>query len=146
MNHQNKHDFLNESVSTLSGVGTKIKNMLRKKKIEKISDLLWSFPHSFTDRSNLQTLNNLEVGKITTIKATVLKYNFPRLRNLPNKVSCSETIEKPDKSSTLVIDGVEIFIPLANLINVDKEIIRLQDKMKDYEGRMNSVKKKIDNE
>ena len=63
-----------------------------------------------------------------------------------NKVSCSETIEKPDKSSTLVIDGVEIFIPLANLINVDKEIIRLQDKMKDYEGRMNSVKKKIDNE
>ena len=55
-------------------------------------------------------------------------------------------MDKPDKSSTLVIDSVEIFIPLANLINVDKEIIRLQDKMKDYEGRMNSVKKKIDNE
>ncbi len=96
MNHQNKHDFLNESVSTLSGVGTKIKNMLRKKKIEKISDLLWSFPHSFTDRSNLQTLNNLEVGKITTIKATVLKYNFPRLRNLPNKVICADSKGKID--------------------------------------------------
>ena len=63
-----------------------------------------------------------------------------------NKVSCAEKIEKPEKSSTLVIEGVEIFIPLANLINIDKEIIRLQDKMKDYEGRMNSVKKKIDNE
>ena len=35
MNHQNKHDFLNESVSTLSGVGTKIKNMLKKKRLKK---------------------------------------------------------------------------------------------------------------
>jgi len=96
MNHQNKQDFLNENVSTLSGVGTKIKNMLKKKKIEKISDLLWSFPHSFTDRTNLQTLNNLEVGKITTIKATVLKYNFPRIRNLPNKVICGDDKGKID--------------------------------------------------
>ena len=40
---------------------------------------------------------------------------------------------------------MKIFIPLANLIDVDKEIIRLEDKIKDYRGRMNSVKKKIDN-
>jgi len=96
MNHQNIQDFLNKNVSTLSGVGIKIKNMLKKKKIEKISDLLWSFPHSFTDRSNLQTLNNLEVGKITTIEATVLKYNFPRIRNIPNKVICGDGKGKID--------------------------------------------------
>ena len=57
-----------------------------------------------------------------------------------------ENIEKPEKSSTIVINDIEIFVPLSNLIDIDKEINRLKDKIKDYEGRMNSVKKKIDNE
>ncbi len=81
-------------------------------------------------------------------KTSIIMNNKQYFENLvkANEVICAEKMDKPDKSSTLVIDSVEIFIPLANLINVDKEIIRLQDKMKDYEGRMNSVKKKIDNE
>ena len=33
-------------------------------------------------------LDQLEIGKITTIKVVVKKYNFPRIRNLPNKVIC----------------------------------------------------------
>ena len=90
MNQQNTLDFLTKNVSTLSGVGNKIKKLLRKKKIEKISDLLWNFPLDYTDRSNLQTLDKLEIGKITTVKVRVLKYNFPRIRNLPNKVICQD--------------------------------------------------------
>ena len=90
MNQQNTLDFLTKNVSTLSGVGNKIKKLLKKKKIEKISDLLWNFPLDYTDRSNLQTLDKLEIGKITTIKVKVLKYNFPRIRNLPNKVICQD--------------------------------------------------------
>jgi len=80
-------------------------------------------------------------------KTSIIMNNKKYFNNLvkADKVNCAESIDKPDKSSTLVIDGVEIFIPLANLIDVDKEIIRLEDKIKDYEGRMNSVKKKIDN-
>ena len=90
MNQQNTLDFLTKNVSTLSGVGNKIKKLLKKKKIEKISDLLWNFPLDYTDRSNLQTLDKLEIGKITTVKVRVLKYNFPRIRNLPNKVICQD--------------------------------------------------------
>ena len=90
------HDFLFQNVSILDGVGTKTIKLLKKKEIEKISDLLWNFPQGFTDRSNLQTLDKLEIGKITTIKVKVVKYNFPRIRNLPNKVICEDKNGKID--------------------------------------------------
>ena len=96
MNHQNIHDFLNKKISILNGVGDKTKKLLKKKKIEKISDLLWNFPQGYTDRSNLQTLDKLEIGKITTIKVKVIKYNFPRIRNLPSKVLCEDEKGKID--------------------------------------------------
>ena len=84
MNQSKLLNFLIQNVSTLNGVGTKTKKLLKKKKIEKICDLLWNLPQSFTDRSNVQTLDKLEIGKITTIKVKVIKYNFPRIRNLIN--------------------------------------------------------------
>ena len=61
-------------------------------------------------------------------------------------IQCFEKIEKPEKSSTIVINDVEIFVPLSDLIDINKEINRLKDKIKDFEGRMNAVKKKINNE
>ena len=91
-----KYDFLNKNVENLAGVGPKIKNLLKKKNIEKISDLLWDFPHSNTDRSKLVTLDSLEVGKVATIKVKVSKYNFPRIRNLPNRVVCEDNKGKID--------------------------------------------------
>ena len=90
MNQLNTQDYLSENVSVLDGVGEKIKKLLKKKKIEKIYDLLWSLPQGFTDRSKLQKLDKLEIGKITTIKVKVLKHNFPRIRNLPSKVICED--------------------------------------------------------
>ena len=96
MNQQYIQEFLSKNISTLNGVGDKTKKLLKKKQIEKISDLLWNFPQGYTDRSNLQTLDKLEIGKITTIKVKVIKYNFPRIRNLPNKVSCEDEKGKID--------------------------------------------------
>ena len=107
MNQPNIQDFLTKNVSTLYGVGARTKKILKKKKIEKISDLLWNLPQGYTDRSNLQTLDKLEIGKITTIKVKVIKYNFPRIRNLPNRVFCEDSKGKIDiifftKSSLLL--------------------------------------------
>ena len=96
MNRANIQEFITKNVSTLTGVGSKTKKLLKKKNIEKISDLLWSFPQGYTDRSNLQSLDKLEIGKITTIKVKVLKYNFPRIRNLPSKVICEDATGKID--------------------------------------------------
>ena len=46
MNQSKTNNFLNEKVSNLTGVGNKTKNLLKKKKIDKISDLFWNFPLS----------------------------------------------------------------------------------------------------
>ena len=110
MNQPNIKDFLTKNVSTLYGVGVRTKKLLKKKKIEKISDLLWNFPQGYTDRSNLQTLDKLEIGKITTIKVKVIKYNFPRIRNLPNRVFCEDSKGKIDIIFFNSREGVERWI------------------------------------
>ena len=92
----NKKNFLFEDVSTIEGVGKKISLYLKKKKIQKVNDLLWSLPYSYTDRSEIVTLNKLEVGKIFTIKVKVIKYNFPRIRNLPSRVFCKDEFGEID--------------------------------------------------
>ncbi len=92
---KNKDDLF-KSITFLKGVGPKLTKYLKNKRIEKINDLLWHFPYSSTDRSNMTTLDKLEAGKIQTIKVKVLKYNFPRLRNLPNKVICEDDFGKID--------------------------------------------------
>ena len=51
-------------------------------------------PYSETDRSRLLNLNELEVGKIQSIKVLVKKLNFPRIRNLPNKITCEDDTGK----------------------------------------------------
>ena len=96
MNLINKKNFLFEDVSIIEGVGKKLSIYLKKKKIEKVNDLLWNLPYSYTDRSEIATLNKLEVGKIFTIKVKILKYNFPRIRNLPSRVFCKDEFGEID--------------------------------------------------
>ena len=91
MNQQKIKKYLMQDVSSLKGVGLKIKKLLKRKRIEKISDLLWQFPQGYTDRTNSRDLDQLSIGKINTIKVKVIKYNFPRIRNLPNKVICEDS-------------------------------------------------------
>ena len=123
MNQSKIHNFLIQNVSVLKGVGTKTKKLLKRKKIEKISDLLWNFPQGFTNRSNVQTLNKLEIGKVTTIKVKVTKYNFPRIRNLPNKVICEDEKGKID---IVFFNGREGYIrkilPLNSLVIISGKI------------------------
>ena len=96
MNLINKKNFLFEDVSAIDGVGKALSLYLKKKKIEKVNDLLWNLPYSFTDRSITTTLNKLEVGRIFTLKIKVVKYNFPRIRNLPNRVFCKDEFGEID--------------------------------------------------
>jgi ATP-dependent DNA helicase RecG len=91
-----KKDFLFNEVNKLKGVGLQLTKYLKKKKIEKIKDILLNFPYSETDRSKLFKLNELEIGKIQSIKVLVKKFNFPRIRNLPNKIICEDDTGKID--------------------------------------------------
>ena len=89
-----KKDFIFNSVGKLTGVGPQLSKYLKKKKIEKVKDIILNLPYSETDRSKLYKLNQLEIGKIQTIKVIVKKLNFPRIRNLPNKIDCEDETGK----------------------------------------------------
>ena len=91
-----KKDFIFRSVDNLKGVGPQLSKYLKKKKIEKIKDILLNLPYSDTDRSKIFKLNELEIGKIQSIKVLVKKLNFPRIRNLPNKINCEDKTGKID--------------------------------------------------
>ena len=89
-------NFIFYSVNKLKGVGPQLSIYLKRKKIEKVKDILLNLPYSETDRSKLYKLNELEVGKIQTLKVIVKKINFPRIRNLPNKIQCEDETGKID--------------------------------------------------
>ena len=90
MNIINNYEYLLKDLSTLKGVGKKTALLLKKKKINTLFDILWKLPQSFTDRSKLTKISDLRIGETQSIKVEVLKYNFPRIRNLPNKVLCRD--------------------------------------------------------
>ena len=94
MKNINKNSFLFEDITTLKGVGKRLEKYLKNKKIEKVKDILFDLPYEIVDRSKITSLQNLEIGKISSIQVIVEKYNFPRIRNLPNKVICSESDRK----------------------------------------------------
>ena len=91
-----KKDFIFNDVVKLKGVGSQLAKYLKRKKIEKIKDIILNLPYSETDRTKISKLNELEIGKIQTVKVVVRKLNFPRVRNLPNKILCEDDVGKID--------------------------------------------------
>ncbi len=87
----NNYNFLLSDLSKISGVGKKTSDILKKKKINTVFDLLIKPPQSFIDRTERLKINQLQIGKISTINVIVKKYLFPRVRNLPNKVVCEDS-------------------------------------------------------
>jgi len=96
MSLYNKKNYLFNNVTSIKGVGPKLSKYLKNKKIENINDLLWDIPYDYTDRTKTVELDKLEVGKTLTIKVQVKKYNFPRLRRLPNRINCLDSKGKID--------------------------------------------------
>ena len=81
-------NFFFNPVSKVKGIGPKIKKLFNEKKIDTNIDLIFNFPYGLIDRTHCPKLNNLEIGKISTIFVKVRKHNFPRIRRLPNIVQC----------------------------------------------------------
>ena len=94
--NMNNYNFLLSDLSKLKGVGNKTAEILKKKKINNIFDLLFKLPQSYNDRSQRLKINQLQVGKICTVRVIVKKYSFPRIRNLPKKVICEDETGKID--------------------------------------------------
>jgi valyl-tRNA synthetase len=67
-----------------------------------------------------------------------------RMIKLEN-LKVGKNLEKPEQSATAVVGNVEIFIPLKGLIDIDKEISRLEKQASDMNGRLSAVSKKLEN-
>ena len=88
MNNKSSYEYLLSDLTKLKGVGNKTSNLLKKKNVNNIFDLLWKLPKSYTDRSFSSKIKDLKIGENQTITVTPKKYYFPRIRNLPNRVIC----------------------------------------------------------
>ena len=89
-------DYLLSDITNIKGIGNKTSKLFKKKNINTIFDLIWNLPRNFVDRSKVSKINQLKIGSIETIIVYVKKYNFPRIRNLPNKVLCEDETGKLD--------------------------------------------------
>ena len=96
MKNKNNYDYLLADLNKLNGVGKKTMEILKKKKVNNIFDLLWRLPKSYTDRTLLNKISDLQIAKVQTIRIVPLKYQFPRIRNLPNRVKCFDETGKID--------------------------------------------------
>jgi len=83
-------DDLFSPVNKIKGVGPIISKKLLDKGITNKIDLFLNLPTGAIDRRFCPKLDQLEVGKVSTIFVTPVKYNIPRFRNLPNKVTCKD--------------------------------------------------------
>ncbi|MCK8824428.1 valine--tRNA ligase [Fuchsiella alkaliacetigena] len=57
-----------------------------------------------------------------------------------------ELKEKPTQASTAVTNGVEVILPLAGMVDIDKEIARLEEELEEVEFEINRAQGKLANE
>ena len=123
MNNKSNYKYLLSDLTSLKGVGIKTTNLLKKKKINNIFDLLWKLPKSFTDRSLSSKIKNLRIGEVQTITIIPQKYSFPRVRNLPNRVLCSDETGEIDCIFFNSYEGyVRKILPLKKQITISGKI------------------------
>ena len=77
----------------------------------------------------------------------MLRENENYLKRLAkiDEINSGESAEKPAQSATAIVQGLELFVPLVGLIDLSKEIDRLEKQILDMEGRLNAVTKKLGN-
>ena len=129
MNNKTNYEYLLSDLSSLKGVGTKTKNLLKKKNINNLFDLLWKLPKSYTDRSLSSKIKDLKIGEIQTVTIIPQKYNFPRVRKLPNRVLCRDETGEIDCIFFNSYEGyIKKILPLGKEITISGKIGHFRNK------------------
>ena len=119
----NSYEYLLKDINNINGIGIKTSKLFKKKNINTIFDLIWSLPRNSIDRTDLVNVNELQIGKIQTITVNVKKYNFPRIRNLPNKVLCEDTTGKIECIFFNSYEGyIKKILPLNSTVTISGKI------------------------
>ena len=125
----NTYNYLLSDLKKLKGVGSKTYNLLKKKKINNIFDLLWRLPKSYTDRSKSTKIKDLKIGEIQTITVTPYKYNFPRIRNLPNRIYCKDNTGDLDCIFFNSYEGyIKKILPLNKEVTISGKVGQFKNK------------------
>jgi len=90
---------------------------------------------------------DLHVRVVDNKKEDILKETIPYIKNLAhvNQILLGDAIEKPDYSATGVLEDIEIFIPLQNVIDIEAEVKRLEHKLAKVEKELTLINKKLNN-
>ena len=77
----------------------------------------------------------------------ILRYEilFKSLSNTQT-IQCGEYLKKPKKSSTIVIDGMELYIPLGSLVDLGQEKDRMEKRIIEINNLISRIKNKLSNE
>ena len=117
------YEFLLRDINTIKGIGSKTTKLFKKKNINTIFDIIWRLPRNFTDRTNVSTINELKIGKICTVVVDVKKYNFPRVRRLPNRVSCVDNTGEIDCIFFNSYEGyIKKILPLNSRVTISGKV------------------------
>ena len=129
MVNNNTYNYLLSDLKKLKGVGSKTSSLLKKKKISTIFDLLWKLPKSYTDRSISTKIKDLKIAETQTVTLLPYKYNFPRVRNLPNRVNCNDETGELDCVFFNSSEGyIKKILPLNKEITVSGKISQFRNK------------------
>ncbi len=129
MDNKRDYKYLLSDLSALKGVGKKTADLLKKKKINNIFDLLWKLPKSYTDRSLSSKIKDLKIDENQTITIVPKKYNFPRIRNLPNRVLCEDDTGEIDCVFFNSYEGyIKKILPIGKQITINGKIGRFRNK------------------
>jgi len=150
MNNKTNYQYLLSDLSSLKGVGEKTKKLLKKKNINNLFDLLWKLPKSYTDRSFSSKIKDLKIGVPQTVTIIPQKYNFPRIRNLPNRVLCKDETGEIDCVFFNSYEGyIKKILPLGKQITLNGKIGYFRNKYQltnpKYVSEDSSIIKQIHN-
>jgi len=129
MDIKRTYEYLLSDLTKLKGVGVITTNLLKRKKINNIFDLLWKLPKSYTDRRLSSKIKDLKIDEIQTITITPLKYSFPRVRNLPNRVLCKDETGEIDCVFFNSYEGyIKKILPIGKEITISGKIKYFRNK------------------
>ncbi|ENQ3077947.1 valine--tRNA ligase [Bacillus sp. WLY-B-L8] len=64
----------------------------------------------------------------------------------PSELTIQTDLQAPEKAMTAIVSGAELFLPLADLINLDEEKARLEKELEKFDKEVERVQKKLSNQ
>ncbi len=89
---------------------------------------------------------DIEAILVSNNNSDILRNGKDYIKDLANVGDLTiekEISKKPEKSSTSIVSGVEVILPLAGMVDIDKEIERLKKDLKEIESEIKRAEGKL---